>query len=108
MEDRMQMQGGWGVEAVQIIGWLMRRIRLRHASKVVHKHSGKYMLRCWPPLARWEGRIKSGECFEVSSQLEIGRKNRWGPSSKLYRFYHPSWMILTWILDQYHLLLYNP
>ena len=76
MEGSMQMRGGGGVEAVEIFGWPMWRIRLRQASKGVHKDSGKQMLHCWPP--RWEGRRKTGEYFGVSSQLEVGPKGRRG------------------------------
>ena len=60
----MQMQEGGGVEAVVIFDWPTQRIRLCKASKVVHKDSGKQVLLCWPP--RWEGRRKTGECFEGS------------------------------------------
>ena len=77
MGDSMQMQVGRGVEWVEIFGLPIRRIRLRRASKAVHKDSGKQMVLCWPTLTRWEGR-KTGEYFEVSSQLEVGRKGRRG------------------------------
>ena len=72
----MQMQGVRGVKEVEIFGWPTRRIRFRQASKVVHIDSGKQILLCWPP--RWEGRRKTEECFEVSSQLEVGPEGRRG------------------------------
>ena len=72
----MQMQGERGAEAVEIFGWSIWRIRLRQASKVVRKDSGKQMLLRWPPMSRWEGRRVTGEYFEVSSQ--VGPKGRLG------------------------------
>lgn len=73
----MQMQGGQGVEVVEIFEWPIWRNHFRQASKIVHEGSGKKMLLCWPPLARWEGRRKTGEYFEVSSQLKVGPKSKW-------------------------------
>ena len=98
----MQMPVGGDEKSVEIFGLPIPRIRLGQASKALHKDSGKQMLLCWQILARWEGRRKTGEYFDVSSQLEVGFLSFFLFSERstgisrlfIWKNSHPSWTIV--------------